>query len=51
MQAPPSHGKLVADLAPEGHFHLLEGLGHLSMAGHRPGQVNDRIRAILCSFR
>jgi pimeloyl-ACP methyl ester carboxylesterase len=51
MQAPPSHGKLVADLAPEGHFHLLEGLGHLSMAGHRPEQVNDRIRAIVNSFR
>ncbi|MFO1061072.1 MAG: alpha/beta hydrolase [Dongiaceae bacterium] len=47
MQAPPSLGRAAADLAPDGHFHLLDGLGHLSLAGHRPGPVNDLIRRIL----
>ena len=47
MQAPPSLGRAAAALAPDGHFHLLDGLGHLSLAGHRPGPVNDLIRRIL----
>ena len=47
MQTPPARGKLVADTAPDGHFHLLEGLGHCSMFGHRPDTVNACVRAII----
>jgi pimeloyl-ACP methyl ester carboxylesterase len=51
VQAPPAHGRKVAAAAPDGHFHLLEGLGHLSMVGHRPDLVNGTIRAILERYR
>ncbi|MEA2782394.1 MAG: hypothetical protein QOK29_3938 [Rhodospirillaceae bacterium] len=47
MQTPARHGKRVAELAARGQFHLLEGLGHVSMAGHRPDAVNNCIRQIL----
>lgn len=50
MQTPQQHGRRVADLAPQGHFHLLQGLGHLSLVGHRPEQVNDCIRRILVDY-
>ena len=49
MQAPPSHGRQVAELAAHGHFHLLDGLGHLSMALHRPDEVNACLRNIFNS--
>lgn len=47
MQAPPSLGRRAADLAGNGHFHLLEGLGHLSLVGHRPAVVNACIGNII----
>ena len=47
MQAPPPFGRRAADLAGDGHFHLLEGLGHLSLVGHRPEVVNDCILRII----
>ena len=47
LQAPPEQGRRVAELAPKGRFHLLEGLGHVSLAGHEPDQVNACIREIL----
>ena len=47
VQAPPSLGREVADTAPQGHFHLLEGLGHCSCFGHRPDDVNAQIQVIL----
>ena len=47
MQAPPSLGRKAAELAGNGHFHLLEGLGHLSLCGHRPELVNATIREII----
>lgn len=47
MQAPPTLGRVAADLAANGRFHLLEGLAHLSLAGHRPEAVNDCIRSII----
>ena len=47
LQAPPEQGRLVTELAPKGRFHLLEGLGHVSLAGHEPHQVIGRIRQIL----
>jgi 3-oxoadipate enol-lactonase len=50
VQTPPARGKLVADAAPRGHFHLLEGLGHCSAFGHRPEAVNACIRDILSRY-
>jgi pimeloyl-ACP methyl ester carboxylesterase len=47
VQAPPAHGRRVAEAAADGHFHLLEGLGHLSLVGHRPDVVNAKIREIV----
>jgi 3-oxoadipate enol-lactonase len=50
MQTPVPHGRRVAKLAPKGHFHLLDGLGHVSMAGHRAEEVNSCIRQIIESY-
>jgi pimeloyl-ACP methyl ester carboxylesterase len=50
MQTPVPHGRRVAKLAPKGHFHLLDGLGHVSMAGHRAEEVNNCIRQIIESY-
>jgi 3-oxoadipate enol-lactonase len=47
MQAPPSLGRRAAELAANGQFHLLEGLGHVSLVGHRPEVVNQRIDDII----
>lgn len=47
MQTPPAHGKLVAETAGNGHFHLFEGLGHGSVFGHKPDVVNAAIRDVL----
>ena len=47
MQTPPQRGRLLADAAPQGHFHLLEGLGHCSAFGHRPDTVNRCLLEIL----
>jgi pimeloyl-ACP methyl ester carboxylesterase len=47
VQTPPARVREVAELAADGYFHLLEGLGHGSAFGHRPEAVNACIRAIL----
>jgi 3-oxoadipate enol-lactonase len=47
IQSPPNLGRTVARLARRGTFHLIEGLGHLSLVGHRPGVVNSKIRSII----
>jgi len=47
MQTPPARGRKVADAAANGTFHLLEGLGHCSMFGHRPEVVNAKLREIV----
>ena len=47
VQTPPQRGKLLADTAPNGHFHLLEGLGHCSAFGHKPDEVNQCLLDIL----
>jgi 3-oxoadipate enol-lactonase len=47
MQAPPALGRKCAELAGNGHFHMLEGLGHLSLCGHKPEVVNAKIREII----
>ena len=47
MQTPPARGRLVAEAAADGHFHLLEGMGHCSLFRHRPGAVAAKIRDIV----
>ena len=47
VQTPPQRVREVAELAADGHFHLLQGLGHGSAFGHRPEVVNERLRAIV----
>ena len=49
-QTPPRHGRAVAEAAGDGHFHLLEGLGHVSLLGHRPEAVSDKIREIISAY-
>ena len=50
LQTPPSRGRVVAEAAKHGHFHLLEGLGHFSLFGHKPDVVNTCIREIIDSY-
>ncbi len=47
VQTAPSMCKLVSDLAPNGVFHEIPGLGHVSMVHHRPDIVADKLRDIL----
>jgi pimeloyl-ACP methyl ester carboxylesterase len=47
VQTPPQRVREVADLAANGHFHQLDGLGHGSAFGHRPEVVNRCLRAII----
>lgn len=47
MQTPPSLGRRAAELAANARFHLLEGLSHISLVGHRPEAVNTLIRSII----
>jgi pimeloyl-ACP methyl ester carboxylesterase len=47
VQTPPRRVREVAELAADGHFHLLQGLGHGSAFGHRPEVVNRQLRAIV----
>jgi pimeloyl-ACP methyl ester carboxylesterase len=47
VQTPPARVREVAELAPLGRFHLLDGLGHGSAFGHRPDAVNACLRAII----
>jgi 3-oxoadipate enol-lactonase len=51
VQTPPQRVREVAELAADGHFHLLPGLGHGSAFGHRPDDVNACVRAILDADR
>ncbi|MGH2857761.1 MAG: alpha/beta fold hydrolase [Solirubrobacteraceae bacterium] len=47
VQTPPQRVREVAQLARNGHFHLLDGLGHGSAFGHRPEVVNRCLRSIV----
>ena len=49
VQTPPRRVREVAELAANGHFHLLQGLGHGSAFGHRPEVVNECLRRIIDS--
>ena len=51
VQTPPARVREVADLAMDGRFHLLEGLGHGSAFGHRPDVVNEALLGILAEYR
>lgn len=50
VQTPPSRGRLVAETAPHGHFHLFEGMGHVSLYGHRSEAVNRFIRELVVRY-
>ena len=47
VQTAPSMCKVVADLVPNGVFHEIPGLGHVSMVRHRPDVVADKLREII----
>ncbi len=47
VQAPPSYGRRVAELARNGVYHQLDGLGHCSLFGHAPDRVNAMIKEII----
>lgn len=47
VQTAPSMCKVVADLAPNGVFHEIPGLGHVSMTRHQPHIVAAKLREIL----
>jgi pimeloyl-ACP methyl ester carboxylesterase len=46
MQTPPNLGRILVDAAPDGHLHLFEGYGHLSVHGHAHEVLNPLIRGI-----
>lgn len=50
LQTPPARGRAVAEVAGNGHFHLLEGMGHLSVFGHRPEAVTKCIADIIAGY-
>jgi len=50
LQAPWPYCKEVADRAGNGHFHFFEGLGHLSLVGHRHEQVNAKLAEIFAQY-
>ncbi|MEM7089822.1 MAG: alpha/beta hydrolase [Pseudomonadota bacterium] len=47
VQTAPVMCKVVSDLAPNGVFHEIAGLGHVSMTRHKPGVVAAKLREIL----
>jgi len=50
VQAPWPYGKEAAERAKDGTFHYFEGLGHLSLAGHRHEAVNAKLREVISGF-
>ena len=47
LQTPAPLVGRIAALARNGHFHLLQGLGHVSCEVHKPDVVNAKIREII----
>ena len=47
VQTAPAMCKVVADLARDGTFYEIPGLGHVSLNRHRPDVVADQLRRIL----
>ncbi len=50
VQTPPAMCRQVADLAPDGRFHELAGLGHVSIVRHAPDAVAVVLREILAEI-
>ena len=50
MQTRPNSGRAGAEAAGVGHFHLLDGFGHVSLLGHRPKVVSEKIREIISAY-
>jgi pimeloyl-ACP methyl ester carboxylesterase len=50
LQTPPSRGLRVAEAAGDGHFHLLKGMGHFSIFGHKPQFVTRCIEEIILRY-
>ena len=46
---PPAMVRVVAELAMNGCFHELPGLGHVSVSRHRPDIVNRKLAEIISS--
>ena len=49
VQTAPAMCRVVADLARNGHFHEIPGLGHVSLLRHRPEVVADKLIEIIGS--
>lgn len=49
VQTPPAMCKVVSDLVPQGTFHEIPGLGHVSLVRHKPEIVAEKLREILDS--
>jgi len=49
VQTPPAMCKVVSDLAPNGVFHEIPELGHVSMVRHRPDVVAAKLLEILAA--
>ncbi len=47
VQTAPSMCKVVSDLAQDGTFHEIPGLGHVSLVRHKPDVVAAKLREIL----
>ncbi len=47
VQTAPAMCKVVADLVPNGVFHEIPGLGHVSMLWHQPAIVATKLRRII----
>lgn len=47
VQAPPRHGREVADLVPGARFHMIEGAGHSSTNGHLQDVINPFIAKLI----
>lgn len=47
VQTPPAMCQVVSDLAPRGVLHEIPGLGHVSVARHRPDIVAAKLREII----
>jgi pimeloyl-ACP methyl ester carboxylesterase len=49
VQAPPQDAKVVADLAPNGTYRLIDGMGHCSIYGHLHDTLNPMIEELIRS--
>lgn len=49
VQTAPAMCRVVSELAPNGVFHEIPGLGHVSMTRHKPQIVAEKLREILSS--